>query len=93
MSASQDLTSGENNDRSGYYLQAAYLTEVDFEPVIRFTAVDFEGREDDAEELGIGFNYYLSASGTVRVAYLFGLEDSEFETDNDKLMTQFTVVF
>ncbi len=93
VSASQDLTSGENNDRSGYYLQAAYLTEVDIEPVIRFTAVDFEGPEDDAEELGIGFNYYISASGIVRVAYLFGLEDSEFETDNDKLITQFVVVF
>lgn len=93
VSASQDLTSGENNDRLGYYLQAAYLTKVDVEPVIRFTAIDFEDKEDDTQQLGIGFNYYLSPSGIVRVGYFFGLEDSEFEVDNDMLMTQFVVVF
>jgi hypothetical protein len=93
VSASQDLTSGESNDRSGYYLQAAYLTEFEVEPVIRFTAVDFEEPEADTQQLGIGFNYYLSPSGVVRVGYFFGLEDSEFEVDNDMFVTQFVVVF
>lgn len=93
VSANQDLTSGQENERSGYYLQAAYLTDVNVEPVIRFTSVDFEEPENDTSELGIGFSYYLSPSGVVRVGYFFGLEEDEFERDNDRLMTQFVVLF
>ena len=92
--ASQDLTTGDQNERSGYYLQAAYATAANLEPVVRFSSIDFEEASGDAQELGIGVNYFISASGTLRFAYYFEMEeDEEFEKDNDKFLTQFVVVF
>jgi hypothetical protein len=92
--ATQDLTTGDENERSGYYLQASYATQANLEPVIRFSSVDFEEASGDARELGIGVNYFLSASGTLRVGYYFEMEDEEeFEKDNNKFLTQFVVVF
>jgi len=92
--ASQDLTTGDENERSGYYVQASYATQANFEPVLRFSSVDFEEASGDARELGIGVNYFISASGTLRFGYYFETEDdAEFEKDNDKFITQFVVVF
>lgn len=92
--ASQDLTTGDENERSGYYLQAAYAAPMNLEPVVRFSSIDFEEASGDAQELGIGVNYFISASGTLRVGYYFEMEEEEeFERDNDKFVTQFVVVF
>jgi hypothetical protein len=91
---SQDLTTGDENERSGYYLQASYATQANLEPVVRFSSVDFEEASGDTKELGIGVNYFISASGTLRFGYYFEMEDEDqFEKDNNKLVTQFVVVF
>lgn len=92
--ASQDLTTGDANERSGYYVQAAYATPLNLEPTVRFSAIDFAEASGDAQELGIGVNYFLSASGTLRFAYYFEMEEeAAFEKDNNKFVTQFVVVF
>lgn len=91
--ATQDLTTGAENERSGYYLQASYATPLSLEPVVRFSSVDFEEASGDAQELGIGVNYFISASGTLRFGYYFEMEEEEFEKDNNKLVTQFVIVF
>jgi hypothetical protein len=91
--ATQDLTTGAENERSGYYLQASYAIPVNLEPVVRFSSVDFEEASGDAQELGIGVNYFISASGTLRFGYYFEMEEDEFERDNDKFLTQFVIVF
>jgi hypothetical protein len=92
--ASQDLTTGDENERSGYYVQAAYATSMNFEPVVRYSSIDFEQDSGDASELGVGLNYFVSSSGTLRFGYYFEMEkEEEFERDNDKFLTQFVVVF
>ena len=96
VSASQELTTGtDNNNRTGFYAQAAY--EVNrFEPVLRYSWVNFEEDDDpgDASELGIGLNYYVGSAAAVRVVYFINVERTEaFETDNNRLMGQFVVAF
>jgi hypothetical protein len=98
---SQDLSvagaveaGGDKNDRTGFYAQAAYLFDR-VEPVVRYSWVNFEEDSSDTQELGLGFNWYFSTSAAIRIAYFLNSErgGEEFERDNDKLMTQFTVVF
>ncbi|MFQ5890317.1 MAG: hypothetical protein ACE5JR_09735 [Gemmatimonadota bacterium] len=97
--ARQDLTTGDTNERTGFYAQAAYglgaVSEglANLEPVVRFSWVNFEGDASDTSELGVGFSYYLSASASVRFAWFFNMEQEAFEKKNDKLMSQFNVVF
>ncbi len=97
--ARQDLTGGATNERTGFYAQAAYLLSAaseqlaNFEPVVRYSWVNFEGDASDTQELGIGLNYYVSASSAVRVAWFFNLEEDGFKEDNNKLMGQFVIAF
>ncbi len=94
-------TTGEDANRWGFYGQLAYnLAEAgatgflaDVEPVVRFSVADFPGDDSDAKELGFGANYYVSASAALRVAYFLVSEDEGFKEDNNRLMTQFAVVF
>lgn len=96
--ANQDLTGGADDERTGFYLQAAYnLANVaprlaNFEPVLRYSWVNFEG-DNDIQELGVGFSYYISAAAAVRVAWFFEGEDDQIATDNNKLMGQFNIMF
>jgi len=94
VTASQELTTGTNNNRSGFYGQAAYEIN-QFEPVIRFSWVNFEGRDaGDRSDVGIGFNYYVGSSSAFRLAYFFNNErHDEFSKDNNKLMGQFVIAF
>lgn len=98
--------------RYGFYAQASYLlSEVEgplsnLEPVVRFSSISFDeeelGRADqtlDAQDLGIGFSYYIGASSAVRLAYFFNVENDVFgasgtaNLDNNRLIGQFTVAF
>lgn len=90
--ASQDLTNGATESRTGGYGQVSYGLG-DFEPVLRYSWVERDGEEFDVQELGIGINYYVSASSSVRLGYFFESESAGFETDNDKLVWQFNVLF
>jgi len=96
VSASQELTTGsDNNNRKGFYAQAAYEVN-QFEPVLRYSWVDFEEDNDpgDKSELGVGMNYYLGPAAAIRLAYFFNIErHDEFKTDNNKLIGQFVIVF
>lgn len=94
-------TTGDDTNRWGFYGQVAYnLAEAgatgflaDVEPVVRFTVADFAGDASDTKELGIGASYYVSASAALRIAYFLVSEDEGFKQDNNRLMTQFAVVF
>lgn len=92
VTASQDLTTGEDNTRTGFYAQAAY--EIDrFEPVLRYSWVDFEEDSGDTSSLGIGINYYVSSSAAVRLAYFINTERHDLDADNNSLIGQFVVAF
>ncbi len=95
VAASQEITTGDNNNRKGFYGQAAY--EIDkFEPVLRYSWVDFEGDNDpgDTSELGFGLSYYVGSSSALRLAYFINTErHDEFKTDNNKVIGQFVVAF
>ncbi len=98
--AIQDLTTAEDANRWGFYAQAAYLLSstseplARLEPVVRYSWVDFEGDStSDTHELGLGANYYVSASSAVRVAWFFNWEREGPDVDNNKLLGQFTVAF
>lgn len=97
--AKQDLSTGDTDDRTGFYVQAAYLlgraseSLANLEPVVRYSWVNFEGEENDLQEVGVGASYYVSASSSVRLAYFFTIEKDGFEEDNDKLMAQFNILF
>ena len=90
--AKQDATGG-NLTKKGAYLQAAYRTNVQFEPVIRFSFRDMPGDNQDRRRFSFGANYYLSPNAALRLAYHKNFEDSGFSSDNDGLIGQFTVVF
>ncbi len=92
--AMQDRTTADI-DRLGAYAQAAYLlsgvseTLARFEPVVRWSLLDRSDENlGDDQDLGIGLNYYLSASSSVR-AFWFFVEGSQ----NDRLVTQWNIVF
>lgn len=92
--ASQDLSAGApDNDRTGFYVQAAYEVAPNFEPVVRYSWVDFEEDSGDRSEFGLGFSYYLASSTAVRLAYFVNMERHGLDQDNDRLMGQFVVAF
>lgn len=95
VSANQEVTTGsDSNNRTGFYAQAAYEVVDRFEPVARYSWVNFEEDNADTSELGIGFSYYVGSSSAVRLAYFFNFEQhEEFETDNDRLIGQFVIAF
>ncbi len=90
--ADQEATGGDLTKKGGY-LQVAYRTKVNFEPVIRFSLRDMPGSSGDSRRVSFGASYYLSPNAAVRLAYHKNFEDSGFSSDNDGLMGQFTVVF
>ncbi|MFQ5703217.1 MAG: hypothetical protein ACE5HT_04270 [Gemmatimonadales bacterium] len=90
--ANQDATGGDLT-KKGAYIQAAYLTKVHFEPIIRFSFKDMPGNSLDARRVALGASYYLSPNSSVRFAYNLNYEDSGFKTDNNQIMTQFNVLF
>jgi len=93
VAASQELTTGSDNNRKGFYAQAAYALNR-FEPVVRFSWVDFEEDSNDTNELGLGVNYYVGPSAAIRVAYFINTErHDDFKSDNNKLVTQFVIAF
>jgi len=94
VAASQELTTtSDNNNRKGFYAQAAYMLN-QFEPVVRFSWVDFEEDANDTSELGLGINYYVGPSSAIRFAYFINTErHDEFKTDNNKLVGQFVIAF
>jgi hypothetical protein len=91
--AKQDRTTGEV-DRLGFYLQGAYLLSdllaraPNFEPVLRWSSVDFKDEDTSTQDLAVGLNYYISASSSVRAAWFF-VEGSK----NDRLVTQWNIAF
>ncbi len=94
VTANQDLTVPGRNKRTGFYAQAAY--EINrFEPVVRYSWVDFEEDSGDTSELGIGFSYYVGSSSAFRLAYFINTErhGTDFKRDNNKLMSQFVIAF
>jgi hypothetical protein len=104
--AKQDLTGGVDADRTGFYAQVAYQPVTargalaKFEPVVRYSLVDFDdvaygGQEGefDSQEFVVGLSYYLASSAAVRLAYFFNIEKDAFKEDNDKLTAQIAVGF
>ncbi len=90
--ATQDVTGGDLTKKGGY-AQAAYLIQSQFEPVVRFSLRDMPGESADAQRLSFGFNYYLAANTAVRIAYHINTEETGFESDNNQLIVQWTMVF
>lgn len=89
----QDRTTGDVK-RVGFYAQGAYMLSgvsqalANFEPTVRWSMIDFSDEDFNLNDLAVGLNYYVSASSSVR-AFWFFVEGS----DNDRLVTQWNVVF
>lgn len=89
----QDRTTGDVS-RFGFYLQGAYLlssvspTLANFEPAIRWSRVDFSDEDFDLYDVGLGLNFYVAASSSIR-AFWFFVQGS----DNDRLVTQWNIAF
>lgn len=91
--ASQDATGGDLT-KTGGYAQASYLFDNGIvEPVVRFSTRDMPGDGSDQSRFSIGSSFYVSASSSVRVAYSFNTEKSDFEEDNDTMVAQFNIIF
>jgi len=95
----QNLSTGGKLERTGFYVQAAYALGrfspalQNFEPVVRYSLANLPGDAQDVQEVGVGVNYYVSPSSSIRVGWFNEHEDAPFQTANNKFMTQFNVVF
>ncbi|MFQ6046906.1 MAG: porin [Gemmatimonadales bacterium] len=90
--ADQEATGGSLSKKGGY-AQVAYLIQAKYEPVIRFSMRDMPGEDSDRSRISFGANYYVSASSAIRLAYHVNIEKSGFESDNNKLVAQYTMSF
>ncbi len=93
ISATQEVSTGDDLTKRGGYAQIAYRLESNIEPVVRFSARDFDDDKDDLSRMSVGFSYYVSASSAVRLNYHLNTEKDDFKKDNDALSLQFTVSF
>jgi hypothetical protein len=84
----------EDAKRWGWYAQGAYEVVQNFEPVVRYSWVDFTTDDARLAQLGIGFTYYLKVSARVRLDYFFNMEPGDTpNVDDDALVAQFVIVF
>lgn len=90
--ANQEATEGDLK-KTGGYVQAAYLVRPQIEPVVRFSARNMPGDNQDQKRLSFGINVYVAASSAVRLNYHVNIEKSDFEKDNDVVALQFNVSF
>ena len=84
----------EDAERWGWYAQGAYEIVENFEPVVRYSWVNFTTDDAKLAQLGIGFTYYLRVSARIRLAYFFNMEPGDTpNVDDDALVAQFVIVF
>jgi hypothetical protein len=91
-------------DRDGFFVQAAYMTRWNFQPVVKFETFDpniadnpllFEGSDTDRHNIiTYGFNYFFNEWTRVQVNYLYKAEETaDVEMPNDALLIQVQVMF
>lgn len=81
-------------DKTGFYLQAAYLVRSWLEPTVRFSQMNFpDASNRDLREVSFGASFYPSDLGALRVFYRINTERSVTEVDDNLFIIQFTVGF
>lgn len=87
-------------DNNGFYVQAAYMTPWNLQPVFKYETYD---PDIDAEATGnlyvenimtFGLNYFFNEWTRVQLNYLYKAEENaSVEYRNDELLLQFQVIF
>jgi hypothetical protein len=90
--AAQDATGGDLT-KTGAYVQASYALTNRTEPVVRYSAIDLPGVEEDMNRVTVGMNFQMGPASIVRIAYLVNTEKAGFKMDNNALIAQFNVIF
>jgi hypothetical protein len=87
-------------DQSGYFIQAAYMTPWNLQPVVKFETYDPDidalatGDLYVENVLTFGLNYFFNDWTRVQLNYLYKAEeDATVENRNDEILLQFQVVF
>lgn len=80
--------------RDGYFITLLYMTEWNFEPVLRYER--YNADKDDDENVWhawtFGFNYFLNDWTRLQANYIRRIEDFEPAENNDELVIQMQVV-
>jgi len=89
-------------DENGYYIQAAYMTPWNLQPVVKFETYDPDIDTEAAAKgdlhvenvLTFGLNYFFNDWTRVQLNYLYKAEENSFvEIYNDEIILQFQIVF
>ncbi len=83
----------EDLTKTGGYVQAAYLVDSKWEPVVRLSVRNMPGESQDQNRLSFGLNYYISPAAAVRLNYHINNEDSDFESDNNSIAAMLVTSF
>ncbi len=89
-------------EKSGYMVQALYMTPWQLQPVIKFESFDtnIDAEFDKVSTLTFGFNYFINEWTRIQVNYLYNVEESSdtnianyYEYPNDMFLVQVQVRF
>ncbi|MCK5853407.1 hypothetical protein KAH27_10305 [bacterium] len=89
-------------ERSGFFVQAMYMTPWDIQPVIKYESFDQDMNKDydSKDRITFGLNYFLNDWTRVQINYLYCTEESSStdwnnynEINNDQLLLQVQVKF
>ncbi len=86
-----------SSDREGIFVQALYMTEWNFQPVVKYEYYIYDQNIDNVnrafrdEIITVGFNYFLNEWTRLQVNYLYACE--KIEVMNDRLILQMQVKF
>jgi predicted porin len=85
-------------DRTGFFVQAAYMTKWNFQPVVKFERfdpnIDAEVTGDLQNVITYGFNYFFNEWTRLQVNYLYKAEENgNVEVPNDALLVQMQIAF
>ncbi len=81
-------------ERSGYWVQAMYLTPCNIQPIVKYESYDpnVDGENDIQNIITFGFNYFFNDWTRLQFNYLYKSEET-YEIANDEILMQLQVKF
>ncbi|MCD4818761.1 MAG: hypothetical protein K8S23_08720 [Candidatus Cloacimonetes bacterium] len=79
--------------RSGFWLQAMYMTQFSIQPVIKYESYDLNWSGDEVNNIfTFGLNYFFNDWTRLQINYLYKAEEPT-EITNDEILMQLQVKF